>query len=140
MMDIFIIQRLTAIHYVLVVTAIIVSLITTIYAVDYLAFWISQKPLPEKDKAVIHNERKFLIVAMPVSIWFTLLAVFVPTTDEYIALMWAKAYESRHVMVSHEHNCTMPSDSDKSIIRSLIKKGNNINNYQSFKSVHNEKY
>lgn len=139
MMDIFIIQRLTAIHYVLVVTAIIVSLITTIYAVDYLAFWISQKPLPEKDKAVIHNERKFLIVAMPVSIWFTLLAVFVPTTDEYIALMWAKAYEAQHFIVLHEHNCTIPSDSDKSFIRALTKEKKNINNHQSFKSARNEK-
>lgn len=139
MMNIYFIQRLTGVHYVLVVAAIITSLITMVYVVDYIASWVSQKPVSEKDKAFCHNEKKFLLVAVPVSIWFTLLAIFVPTTDEYIALKWAKAYEFRHVMVSHEHNCTMPSDSDKSFIRALIKKGNNINNYQSFKSAHNEK-
>lgn len=139
MMDIYIIQRLTAIHYVLVVTAIIASLITIIYAVDYLAFWISQKPLLEKDKAVTHNERKFLIVAVPVSIWFTLLAIFVPTTDEYIALKWAKAYEAQHFIVLHEHKCMMPSDSDKNFIKALIKEKKYINNHQPLKSAHNEK-
>lgn len=139
MMDIYFIQRLTGVHYVLVVAAIITSLITMVYVIDYIASWVSQKPVSDNDKVFCHNEKKFLLVAVPVSIWFTLLAIFVPTTDEYIALKWAKAYESRHVIVSHEHNCTMPSDSDKSIIRALIKKGNNINNYQSFQSANNEK-
>lgn len=139
MMDMYFIQRLTGVHYVLVVAAIITSLITMVYVVDYIALWVSQKPVSEKDKAFCHNEKKFLLVAIPVSIWFTLLAIFVPTTDEYIALKWAKAYESRHIMVSHEHNCTMPSDSDKSIIRALIQKKDSISNFQPFKSTHNER-
>ena len=138
-MDIYFIQRLTGIHYVLVAIAIIVSIVTMIYAIDYLAFWISHKPLPDKDKGFIHNERKFLIVAIPVSIWFTILAVFVPTTDEYIALKWAKTYEVRHAIVFQEHNCTMLSDSDKSIIRALIQKKDTISNFQPFKSTHNER-
>lgn len=138
-MDIYFIQRLTGIHYVLVAIAIIVSIVTMIYAIDYLAFWISHKPLPDKDKGFIHNERKFLLVAVPISIIFTLLAIFVPTTEEYIALKWAKAYEVRHAIVSHEHNCTMPSDSDKSIIRALIQKKDTISNFQPLKSTHNER-
>lgn len=139
MMDIYFIQRLTGVHYVLVVAAIITSLITMVYVVDYIESWVSQKPVSEKDKAFCHNEKKFLLIAVPVSIWFTLLAIFVPTTDEYIALKWAKAYEARHAIVSHEHNCTMPSDSDKSIIRALIQKKDSISNFQPFKSTHNER-
>ena len=139
MMDIYFIQRLTGIHYVLVAIAIIVSIVTMIYAIDYLAFWISHKPLPDKDKGFIHNERKFLLVAVPISIIFTLLAIFVPTTEEYIALKWAKAYETRHIVVSHEHPCTMLSDSDKSFIRALIKKKATHQNYQPLQSSHNGK-
>lgn len=139
MMDIYFIQRLTGIHYVLVVSAIITSLITMVYIIDYLATWVSKKPVSVKDKVFCQNEKKFLLVAVPISIIFTLLAIFVPTTEEYIALKWAKAYETRHIVVSHEHPCTMLSDSDKSFIRALIKKKATHQNYQPLQSSHNGK-
>lgn len=139
MMDMYFIQRLTGIHYVLVVSAIITSLITMVYIIDYLATWVSKKPVSVKDKVFSQNERKFLLVAVPISIIFTLLAIFVPTTEDYIALKWAKAYETRHIVVSHEHPCTMLSDSDKSFIRALIKKKATHQNYQPLQSSHNGK-
>lgn len=139
MMDMYFIQRLTGIHYVLVVSAIITSLITMVYIIDYLATWVSKKPVSVKDKVFSQNERKFLLVAVPISIIFTLLAIFVPTTEEYIALKWAKAYETQHIVVSREHPCTMLSDSDKSFIRALIKKKATHQNYQPLQSSHNGK-
>ena len=128
-MEIFLIQRLTYIHFVLLAVVVIIFIITATFFYDYL---ISRY---DEDKSIRENNRKELRWSFSVLVCFLLLFIFVPTTDEYIALKWAKAYESRHVIVSHEHNCTMPSDSDKSIIRSLIREKDTIHYYKSLKST-----
>ena len=77
-MEIYLIQRLTYLHYVLLAITVIVGLVTVIYTVDYIGSWICEEP-------EFGREKKFVSRSLPLFISLLLLFIFVPTTDEFYA-------------------------------------------------------
>lgn len=78
-MELYLMQRLTYVHYVLLAIAIIVGWVTIVYTMNYASSWICEEP-------TLGNEKKFVRRASLIFACLLLLFIFVPTTGEYLAL------------------------------------------------------
>lgn len=116
-MDIYLIQRLTSIHYVLIVLAILAGMFTIALSVLY---FMSRAAELSMKKNITRNFKWSFVL----TIVLTCCVIFVPTTNEYYEL--AKINKKELQESDTVKTITMPSDSDKSVINALIKNGNKV--------------
>lgn len=125
-MDIYLIQRLTSIHYMLIVLAILAGMFTIALSVLY---FISRAAELSMKKDITRNFKWSFVL----TIVLTCCVIFVPTTNEYYEL--AKINKKELQESDTVKTITMPSDSDKSVINALIKNGNKVEQYSKYKSI-----
>jgi len=120
-MEIYLIQRLTYIHYVLLAITVIVGLVTVIYTVDYIGSWVCEEP-------EFGREKKFVRRSLSLFICLLLLFIFVPTTEEYLA---SKKSMGTVIKTDTVEKSKRPSESGKIINLDRI---DYIPQYQRFSS------
>lgn len=126
MMELYLIQRLTSIHYVAIVLAIIAGMGTI--ALSLLCFMSRATKLSMKKNVVYYFKWSLALTAV-----LTCCVIFVPTTDEYYELVQNNKKETQKT--DAVKTSTMPSDSDKGVINALIKSSKKVEQFEKYKPI-----